>query len=125
MWTFSNNVYRTQRVCNKETTIKGISVHESIVVSAPILAIHYDPKIWPEPKKFDPYRFTKEEKAKRNTLDWIPFGAGPRNCIAMRLALIEVQIAIAYLVRKYKFVRCEKTEVLSRLQQKTILNHQE
>ena len=82
-----------------------------MVVTIPIYAIHHDPKIWPEPEKFDPYRFTPEEKAKHSVLDWIPFGAGPRNCVAMRLALIEFKIAIVYLIRNYKFVKSEKTEV--------------
>ena len=58
-----------------------------------------------------PSRFTSEEKAKHGPYDWIPFGAGPRNCIAMRLALTEVKIAAASLIRAYRFVRTEKTEV--------------
>ena len=91
--------------------IKGITVHEGTVVTAPIHAIHYDPKIWPEPEKFNPYRFTTEEKAKHGSYDWMPFGAGPRNCLAMRLALLEVKVAVAHYVRKYKLVRSEETEV--------------
>ena len=82
-------------------------------VQIPIYAIHHDQKIWPEPEKFDPYRFTTEEKAKHTAYDWIPFGSGPRNCVAMRLAQIEVKIGVAYLIRAYKFVRCDKTEVSS------------
>ena len=82
-----------------------------MLVQVPIYAIQRDPKIWPEPEKFNPYRFTPEEKAKHSAYDWIPFGAGPRNCIAMRLALTEFKIAVAYVVRKFKVVRCEKTEV--------------
>ena len=78
---------------------------------APIYAIHHDPRIWPEPEKFNPYRFTPEEKAKHSSFDWIPFGAGPRNCIAMRMALMEVKVAVASLVRKYKFIRSVDTEV--------------
>ena len=95
--------------------INGITVHEGTAVVAPIHAIHYDPKIWSEPEKFNPYRFTPEEKAKHSSYDWMPFGAGPRNCIAMRLALLEVKVALAHLLRKYKLVRSEKTEVNSLL----------
>ena len=93
--------------------IRGITVHKGTSVVAPIQAMHYDPKIWPEPEKFNPWRFTSEEKAKHSSYDWMPFGAGPRNCLAMRLALLEVKVALAHLVRKYKFVRSEKTEVNS------------
>ena len=88
-----------------------MDIPKGMIVTAPIYAIHHDPKIWPEPEKFNPYRFTPEEKAKHGSYDWMPFGAGPRNCLAMRLALMEVKIAVAYLVRKYKFVRSVDTEV--------------
>ena len=103
--------YRTERECNGATTLKGIDIQEGVLVVIPIRAIHYDPKIWPEPDKFDPYRFTPEQKAKHGPYDWIPFGSGPRNCVAMRLALVEFKIAVAYLVREYRFIRSDKTEV--------------
>ena len=103
--------HRIQRYCHQDTTINGIKFKKDTMVSTSLVAVHYNPKIWPEPEKFDPYRFTKEEKAKHGPFDWIPFGSGPRNCIAMRFALTEVKIAVAYLVRKYKFIRSEETEV--------------
>ena len=81
------------------------------IISIPIYAIHYDPEIWPEPEKFNPYRFTPEEKLKHGPYDWLPFGAGPRGCIAMRLGLLEIKIACVYLLRAFKFIKSEKTEV--------------
>ena len=110
---FLKNIFndRIDRESNKDVTINGLEIPKGMVVTIPIYAIHHDPKIWPEPEKFDPYRFTPEEKVKRSVLDWIPFGAGPRNCVAMRLALTEFKIAIINLVRSYKFVKTEKTEV--------------
>ena len=88
-----------------------MDIPKGLLVQIPVYAIHHDPKIWPEPEKFNPYRFSHEEKAKHNLSDWMPFGAGPRMCIAMRLAILETKIAVAYLLRKYKFVRSVETEV--------------
>ena len=102
---------RIDRESSKDIIINGLEIPKGMAVTIPIYAIHHDPKIWPEPEKFNPYRFTPEEKSKHNILDWIPFGAGPRNCVAMRLALTELKMAIVYLVRNYKFVKSEKTEV--------------
>ena len=104
-------LYRTERLCASDTRIGDIDIPKGLNIQIPIYAIHHDPKIWPEPEKFDPYRFTSEEKAKHGPYDWIPFGSGPRNCIAMSLAQVELKIGVAYLIRVFKFVRCDKTQV--------------
>ena len=56
-------------------------------------------------------RFTKEEKEKRGPYDWMPFGAGPRNCIGMRLAMMEMKVGLARVLMKYRFVTGPDTDV--------------
>ena len=58
-------------------------------------------------------RFTKEEKAKRHPLAHMPFGWGPRSCIASRLALIEAKMALVAIMKEYKFVEAPDTEKVS------------
>ncbi|KAK7869854.1 hypothetical protein R5R35_006665 [Gryllus longicercus] len=98
-------------------TIPGTNVlldkGSSVVI--PVYALHHDPEYFPEPKRFDPERFSDEEKAKRPHYVYLPFGEGPRNCIGMRFGLLQTKLGLATLLSKYEFDVCERTEVPLRL----------
>ncbi|GBM30862.1 Cytochrome P450 3A8 [Araneus ventricosus] len=89
----------------------GITVPKGMIVTIPIYALQRDPDLFPDPEKFDPDRFTPEERAKRDTCAYMPFGAGPRNCVGMRFALMEVKVCLAYVIANFKIMRCPETKV--------------
>lgn len=83
-------------------------VPKGITVALSILLAHRDPKIWPDPLKFDPDRFLPENSKGRNTYAFVPFSAGPRNCIGQRFALLEAKIVLTAILRKWR-VKSVKT----------------
>ena len=69
--------------------------------------LHRDPVAWPNPTRFDPDRFApgwdKERPGhERHSYSYLPFGGGPRLCIGNQFALMEMQILLAMLVRKFE-----------------------
>ncbi|CAL8145468.1 unnamed protein product [Orchesella dallaii] len=80
----------------------GLFVPKGAIVAIPINAIHHDLAYYENPDTFDPNHFSPENKFERNPFAFMPFGMGPRHCIGMRFALIEIKAAIAYVVSNFR-----------------------
>ena len=65
--------------------------------------VHRHRKLWRDPERFDPDRFAPDRIAARSRYAYIPFGVGPRVCVAASLAMAEIQIAIAVLAQRLRF----------------------
>jgi len=65
-------------------------------------ATHRNPKYWDNPDQFDPERFTPERSAGRPRFAYFPFGAGARQCIGNNFAIMETQLVIASIARRYR-----------------------
>jgi cytochrome P450 len=64
--------------------------------------LHRLPAFWQDPEAFDPERFLPERSADRPKFVYLPFGAGPRQCIGNQFALIEAQLIVATLAQGYR-----------------------
>ena len=83
------------RECYEDYDLDGIHIPAGTEVINPIYALHHDPDAWEEPEQFDPERFQGSSKDPRQAFQFLPFGAGPRNCIGMRFALLQIKVALS------------------------------
>ncbi|XP_063223441.1 cytochrome P450 6k1-like [Bacillus rossius redtenbacheri] len=104
-------VPQLERKCLQDYKIPGteIVVEKGTSVMIPVLGIHRDKDIYPEPERFDPERFTPENNSKRHHFAHLPFGEGPRICIGMRFGQMQVKTALVHILTTYQVRRCAQT----------------
>ncbi|XP_043832473.1 cytochrome P450 3A9-like [Dromiciops gliroides] len=112
---------RIERVAKKTVEINGLMIPKGTVVMTPPFVLHRDPEYWPEPEEFRPERFSKENKESINPYLYLPFGAGPRNCIGMRFALMSMKVATSRLLQNFSFRTCKETQVPLELSNQPLL----
>lgn len=88
-----------------------VTIAKETSIFIPVFAIHYDPEFYPEPEKFDPDRFDSEAKMKRDSMTWLAFGDGPRNCIGLRFGMMQVRIGLVTLLNNFEVLLDKKTQI--------------
>ncbi|XP_075214496.1 putative cytochrome P450 6a14 isoform X2 [Lycorma delicatula] len=111
------------RYCTKEYSIPETDVilDKGTAVVIPAVSLHMDPQYFPEPNKFNPDRFENMEAVPKGV--FFPFGSGPRICIGMRLATVEMKIILANFLLNYTIVLSEKTKLPLKITKHSIFNN--
>ncbi len=81
--------------------IGGYWIPANAVIAISPYVVHRHPGFWEDPEVFDPERFSPEQTARRHRFAYIPFGAGPRQCIGNNLAMLEAQLIITMVARTF------------------------
>jgi cytochrome P450 len=106
-----------------ETCVVGdgedaMAIPAGMTVMADVWTVHYDQQIWgPDADKFRPERFSPEESEGRHPMAFLPFGAGPRNCIGMRFALMEAKLTLLKMLKRFTLEPCSETEIPPKIQE--------
>jgi cytochrome P450 len=95
-------VWVTARTAAEEYCYRDITIPKGAILLAPQIVAHRDPRFWEDPLRFDPQRFTEENKAGRPRFCYFPFGAGARQCIGEGLAWMEGVLVLAFVARHWR-----------------------
>ncbi|CAG9766994.1 unnamed protein product [Ceutorhynchus assimilis] len=101
------------RICTKDYAIPGtdVTIEKNAFIMVTNFGIQYDPRYYPDPMKFDPERFTDENKAKRPYCSYAPFGEGPRICVGKRFGIWQTKIGLAAIIKNYNVTLSKKMKL--------------
>ncbi|XP_064601467.1 cytochrome P450 4B1-like [Liolophura sinensis] len=108
-------VYPPVPVVSRQTTkpcvIDGVTIPPGMVLQLAIMLVHRNADVWENPEEFRPERFMSETFLTRDPYCYVPFSAGPRNCIGQNFAFNEEKVVICRIVKKFKIVLDESHPV--------------
>nr|NP_523748.2 cytochrome P450 6a9 [Drosophila melanogaster]Q27594.3 RecName: Full=Cytochrome P450 6a9; AltName: Full=CYPVIA9 [Drosophila melanogaster]AAF58188.2 cytochrome P450 6a9 [Drosophila melanogaster] len=112
------------RECLEDYEVPGhpkYVIKKGMPVLIPCGAMHRDEKLYANPNTFNPDNFSPERVKERDSVEWLPFGDGPRNCIGMRFGQMQARSGLALLINRFKFSVCEQTTIPIVYSKKTFL----
>jgi cytochrome P450 len=88
-----------------EVELGGTRIPKGSVVVFSRYSLHRHAGFWKDPERFDPERFRPvHEENKRSICAHVPFGGGPRICIGIHFAMMELLVVLVTIARRYNVV---------------------
>ena len=91
-----------ERALTEDTDIDGYTIPKGVAINIDIFGLHHNRTFYPDPYVFDPDRFSEENVKDRHPLAFIPFSAGPRNCIGQVLAMNELRLTLSGVLMRFQ-----------------------
>ena len=104
-------VLEMHRVCAEDIEVDSHVLPKGTNISIRLTTLHRHPDIWENPDEFDPLRFHPSKAEGRDPFAYMPFAAGPRNCIGQVFALNEEKVIVASVLRVFKLSLVEGHKV--------------
>lgn len=94
------------RMAFEDIKLGDLHIPKGLSIWIPVLAIHHSEELWgKDANEFNPDRFsTKSFTPGRH---FMPFAAGPRNCVGQTFAMMEAKIILAMLISRFSFTISE------------------
>ncbi|XP_051630261.1 cytochrome P450 4F3-like isoform X1 [Manacus candei] len=95
-------VLAVSRRCTEDVALRdGRVIPKGIICLMSIYGTHHNPELWPDPEVYNPLRFSPENTKGRSPSSFIPFSAGPRNCIGQSFAMAEMKVVVALTLSRF------------------------
>lgn len=102
---------RLERICENDIQFDHIFIPKDSIVIIPVYAVQRDPNNFENPNRFIPQRFSPESMHRIKSGTYLPFGDGPRICVANRFSELALKLCVVKMVQKFRFEVCDNTNV--------------
>jgi len=92
------------RHTHKELKIGNKTIPPNTSIYLVLYFAHRDPDYFPDPLSFKPERFLNGEEESHENFAYVPFSAGPKNCIGQKFAVLEMKSLISKVLRFYELL---------------------
>lgn len=111
------------RILSEDVQLDQYTLPKGTMVSLGIYYLHRDPRFFPDPEKFEPDRFLPENTVSRHPYAYLPFSAGPRNCVGQKFAMYEEKSVLSSIIRSYKITSVEKRDEITLIAELILRTH--
>jgi cytochrome P450 len=94
-------IHAGNRLANEDMQIGGCPVPEGSRILFSFYLTQRDEGIWQDAQQFCPDRFERSKSNAQPALSYLPFGAGPRNCIGAIFAQVEAKAVLARIIQSF------------------------
>ncbi|KAJ3064139.1 hypothetical protein HDU99_004565 [Rhizoclosmatium hyalinum] len=98
------------RKLNQDAELCGHKLSAGTILTLPYGTLMYNPDVFEDPHTFTVHRFLNKsaQDLKKHAYSYLPFGIGPRQCIGMNLARLEIKIFMFELLKSYVVIKSNK-----------------
>ncbi|KAL3225846.1 hypothetical protein MRX96_025428 [Rhipicephalus microplus] len=100
------------RKLEHDMIIDGYRLPKGLTCFVNLYSLHRDPRHFRQPESFLPERFLSEEFTQRHPYSYVPFSAGPKNCLGQRFFMQEAKLLLAKVLSKFTLESTKPVEDL-------------
>lgn len=90
------------RQVRESDVVGGAHVKAGATVLVSPYLTHRLERYWDRPYVFDPDRFSPERSGRRKASSYVPFGMGAHQCLGSHFFMVEAQLIVALMLRRYR-----------------------
>ncbi|MEW5808737.1 MAG: cytochrome P450 [Actinomycetota bacterium] len=113
-------VFDVGRVLKQPMMLAGHLLPAGVMVVPGMVLVHSDPRLYPDPARFDPVRMLESSPSPST---YLPFGGGNRRCLGATFASVEFRIVLSEILRRVELQPTTDPGERSRLRHVVFVPH--